>query len=258
MTSYAFFAQTCSLGVVAALGLGALSCERLEPERGDEPQRAPDLSIVTPPRDAPEPHPSETAAQSSITTLERVEFDAHLLSDEALTALFKDPVVKSVTWRDRHGDHVFALTVALTSQGGGTIRALHFARQDDVAPWSSVRRYAEALPSCEHQRVMTPLLDPSWSLTDLDADGQAEVTFAWQVGCALGPEPVEHKVLIEEQGSKHILRGTTLARLSPYEQYGGEFDVDASFDQAPKEFLAHAERVWAKTRLLDYDSELSR
>lgn len=90
--------------------------------------------------------------------------------------------------------------------------------------------------------------DAALSLTDLDADGIGEITFAYSLSCASDVSPSILKLLMLENGDKYILRGTTRVQDSPTHRTGGEYREDASFKNAPKSFLDHAKSQWLKVR----------
>jgi hypothetical protein len=89
--------------------------------------------------------------------------------------------------------------------------------------------------------------DASFSVTDLDRDGIAELTFGYELGdCHSDARPTTYKVLLIANGTKYILRGTTRVRLDG-ETQGGSFTPDPAEAKWPAAFLAHAKDTWAKT-----------
>ena len=96
-----------------------------------------------------------------------------------------------------------------------------------------------------------------WSVTDLDKNGVAEVTFAWRVGCRSDVSPVGHKVLMvgydqSVEVAKYVLRGDTAINIGGSLEEGGEFRVDSAFKKAPPSYLEHAKMVWSKTSVETY------
>lgn len=88
--------------------------------------------------------------------------------------------------------------------------------------------------------------DAARAVTDLDGDGIAEVTFAYQVSCRSDVSPATYKLLVLEGGTKYILRGETT--IDPGDGViGGTFTADPVEAKWPAAFLAHAKKTWAAT-----------
>ena len=124
--------------------------------------------------------------------------------------------------------------------------------------WEREGEYKELVSDCEHELVLDTRRGP-WSVTDMDGNGEGEVTFAWSAGCrAVADTPITHKVLMiavpnvtgHNLSRKYVLRGTTREWPSRTDSVGGEFKADPEFKKAPASFLKHAEMVWQKTHEL--------
>jgi hypothetical protein len=91
--------------------------------------------------------------------------------------------------------------------------------------------------------------EASFSVSDLDHDGFAELTFGYQLDdCASDVRPMTYKVLVIENGTKYILRGTTRVPAGNHgETMGGAFTPDPVEAKWPAAFLEHAKDIWAKT-----------
>lgn len=85
-------------------------------------------------------------------------------------------------------------------------------------------------------------LDGATEVTDLDADGFGELTFAYSLACRSDMSPARLKLLMLENGEKFILRGTT----NVPGVGGGQYTVDASFKAGPPALLEHAKKVWKR------------
>jgi hypothetical protein len=116
--------------------------------------------------------------------------------------------------------------------------------------WTSQRQFRERAPDCLFATELYEILG-EWSITDLDADGVGEATFAWRAGCRSDVSPVTHKVLlVEHEGlevKKFVLRGRSAISIAGTVDEGGEFEADPAFESAPKAFLEHARKVWKQT-----------
>lgn len=152
-----------------------------------------------------------------------------------------------VSWTDRNGLNGFALTYEDKPGHDGILRA-RFAHQKEDGSWEDWRALKEFKDcSSEMDLNMETYMDKAWSLTDLDADGDAELTFAWAVLCSADVGPYPHKIFILEKQDKYALRGESRVRLSETSYLGGTFKKGTDFDKAPKGFYEHARKVWNAT-----------
>jgi hypothetical protein len=87
-------------------------------------------------------------------------------------------------------------------------------------------------------------LDGSVEVTDLDDDGEAEVSFLYRLGCRSDVSPLTAKLLMYEGATKYALRGDTRERVGEKEFMGGEFTADPAFQSAPRPFLPYASARW--------------
>ncbi len=93
------------------------------------------------------------------------------------------------------------------------------------------------------------LLAKSIEVTDLDHDGEGEVSFAYTRGCKSDVSPLDLKLLVYRGATKYALRGTTKVMVGRDPKgapsvTGGEFKAD--FLGAPHALLEHAKDRWAQ------------
>lgn len=88
------------------------------------------------------------------------------------------------------------------------------------------------------------LLEGSVQVTDLDDDGEPEISFAYQLACRSDVSPLTVKLLMYEGSTKYALRGQSRTQVGETEFIGGDFKADPAFDKAPKAFLAFASKRW--------------
>jgi hypothetical protein len=132
-----------------------------------------------------------------------------------------------VTARTIYVDHVVV-------PAGGTPRVLRTVR--------------DQVDRCAREIVVEVRTD-AFDVTDLDGDGIAEVTFAYEVGCRDGNDPMPYKLLVLEDGVKYILRGA-MRRADPRgdgKAIGGGYEPAPAAAKWPKAFLDHAKAVWERT-----------
>jgi hypothetical protein len=118
----------------------------------------------------------------------------------------------------------------------------HVAKKGDAV--EDVRSYVERIEKCDADIVLEPQFG-EWSVTDIDADGVGEASFAYTAGCTSDISPVSHKVFVTEGGEKYVLRGHTAVKPGgpDGETIGGEYKAD-KMDEA---FMKKATVVWEKT-----------
>jgi hypothetical protein len=87
--------------------------------------------------------------------------------------------------------------------------------------------------------------DDAFGVTDLDRDGVAEVSFAYELGCRSDVSANTFKVLVFENGTKYILRGTT--RIQAGGGPGGDFEAEPSEDRWPRGVYKRATELWQQS-----------
>ncbi|MDX2086979.1 MAG: hypothetical protein SFX73_03965 [Kofleriaceae bacterium] len=90
-------------------------------------------------------------------------------------------------------------------------------------------------------------VDDAFHLTDLDNDGIAEVTYGYQLACRGDVSPAAYKLLLVENGTKHILRGEAKYEISGLDPMGGTFTPEPEEKKWPAKFYAHAVALWKTT-----------
>lgn len=90
------------------------------------------------------------------------------------------------------------------------------------------------------------LLDGSIEVTDLDDDGEAEISFLYRLTCRSDVSPLSGKLLLYEGATKYAVRGDTRERVGEKEFVGGEYKLDPAFDAAPKPFVEFAKAKWKR------------
>jgi hypothetical protein len=111
-----------------------------------------------------------------------------------------------------------------------------------------VRTVRDAVEDCDAD-AEARFHDDAFGVTDLDADGVAEVTFGYETGCRSDASPNAYKLLLLTGTDKYILRGTTIVR-DPGDGHGnqgGRFTPDPDARRWPRGAFAHARALWART-----------
>lgn len=157
-------------------------------------------------------------------------------------------LVAALRWSDSAGDNVAVLSRSLDEKRGDA--------RLQVELWSGkggqggvVRTLKEAVLRCELD-LRAEFLEEALGVTDLDADGLGELTFAYRTTCAGDVSPFALKVFLLEQRAKYGLRGSSIVDVGGGEKVGGEKSADAALRKQPQ-FLKHLEAVWQRVVALN-------
>lgn len=112
-----------------------------------------------------------------------------------------------------------------------------------VGALKELRLVQDATTDCADADLLAAFVDDSIRVTDEDADGKVELSFAYDLNCTTDVSPSTRKLLVLEQGDKHILRGTARVQVSDTEKIGGDFKAEG-FKGQPK-LDAFAKARWA-------------
>ncbi|MCH2234273.1 MAG: hypothetical protein MK078_08470 [Crocinitomicaceae bacterium] len=176
---------------------------------------------------------------------------------------YKGNLVDAHSWSDKNGKNYFIRTIteieygeesgatdeeSWSSYGSQNLYAYHYATNSE-GELEEMRMVQDYVDMCEFDIMMSHEIN-SLRLTDINQDSLAEVSFIYRLACTSDVSPSTQKLLLLENGIKYILRGNTQV-----EGFGGEFEIDESFDNAPAGFLSHCESLWAQ-HLTEYDFEM--
>lgn len=164
--------------------------------------------------------PSSPAAASPSTGSSTAagELTGTLLSpQQAANQAGVDPagVVAGLSFRDANGLNTVVLRATETRTGVG-LRAEQLVDDDDAASRRVLREVRDDVSDCEVD-VTAEFLAESLAVHDDDGDGTGEVVFAYRLACRGDVSAAEQKLLVLEDGDKHILRGYTSTPYEPYQ-----------------------------------------
>lgn len=153
---------------------------------------------------------------------------------------------KAIAFKDKNGDNYVLFATRSSERDGSrsaSLEARHVVVSGGVA--RVLRTVKEAVEDCEED-VVCAFIDRAVAVTDLDANGFAEVTFAYRVACKGDVSPDTIKLLVLENGNKLILRGEDRVYIEPgHERRGGRFKPDPAPGKWPTAFFEHAKKTWA-------------
>jgi hypothetical protein len=174
----------------------------------------------------------------------------------------KGTVVDVHTWSDVNGTNYFIRTMGdyetksigddqyssdLSTQ---YLYAFHYAQYAD-GEIKLLKETTDFIKECEFDIVMGHQLElDAISLTDIDQDEIAEISFIYRLACTSDVSPATQKLIMLENGDKYPIRGNTEVMGE-----GGNYEAGEEFDSAPEGFLEHAVNLWNKN-LTEYDFDL--
>ncbi len=176
-------------------------------------------------------------------------------------------VIASVGWQDKLGENLLILSQsevmaeksanACRKQSGcynAEILVQHFLlKGTEKHLLRKVRDFANGCPTS----INLGFLKNSLTITDLDSDGIAEVTFLYSMLCQDGDASPVMKLIMLENNKKYALRGQKTSKtrqISPAASSGAAdieerkpgYSIDDAYKAAPRIFLLYSEIRWDK------------
>ncbi|MDJ1497770.1 hypothetical protein QNI19_32820 [Cytophagaceae bacterium DM2B3-1] len=172
---------------------------------------------------------------------------------------YKGNFIQALSWEDKNGENLIILTETEMKEGkeekDGRSKELYAFHYIDKSTntFQQLRQIYDFEKDCPFD-VMVDHVAGSLSVTDLDKDGFAEITFLYTVGCRSDVSPDVLKLMMLENGEKYAIRGRTVLyeNGSPMKDYAETPAkvVDASFNKAPKAFLDYANKQWEQFKIV--------
>jgi hypothetical protein len=180
------------------------------------------------------------------TPVPMLEFKPGMISK----TLYKGQIKDGRRWKDKRGENIIILTQSgvywedvVKAYRGGKLYAYHFIRSAD-STFKEAWKLTEVVGECAFD-VKCDFFANSLTVTDLDGDGIAEVTFAYATGCRLGVDPDDKTLVFYEGANLFKIKGTTSV-IKGKEKLGGAKQVEKKFDEAPDAFREFANKQWNK------------
>ncbi|MFN3487505.1 MAG: M949_RS01915 family surface polysaccharide biosynthesis protein [Emticicia sp.] len=105
-----------------------------------------------------------------------------------------------------------------------------------------LRQITDKEDHCEFDNDLQ-FLTESLTISDLDKNKYAEITFLYKVGCRSDVSPITLKLMVIENGNKAAIRGKTLPRGFDFPK---EKVADGYFNKLPKPIQDQANKLWNK------------
>lgn len=192
---------------------------------------------------------SEETVEKRTKSIETANFRMGKFNNSMAQNLsYEGDLVRGEAFDDANGKNIVLFTrkekETHYSEGPGNrsiyLYAYHFAdKGDGFKNLTDIKDWEKDCGLVNHAEFRFNTL----KVTDIDNDGFAEITFMYRLGCNSDPTPIPIKLMMLENGKKYAIRGTTRVEMGT-EHFGGEINVDPSFNNAPKEFLDFAKKIW--------------
>jgi len=178
----------------------------------------------------------------------------------ARAVAYKGRVVNSLSWADNNGENLIILTQTNLvvnkdedDRRDQELYAYHYANKNG-ATYQLLRKIYDFTKGCPVDITLQHVAQ-SLTVTDLDKNGYAEVTFLYTNGCRGDVSNDELKLMMLENGQKYAIRGTTMLYRNgePVEGYneGASKTVDVAFNKAPTVLLNYANKQWNKFKIVN-------
>lgn len=170
---------------------------------------------------------------------------------------YKGRITEGKQWTDKTGENIVILTQnevhyakpdANGSEGKAELYGYQFLKTD--TGWKQVWRLYDQVELCGLD-IRSEFLKNSFTITDLDKDGNAEASVAYALSCKGDVSPDGLKFVLYEEGKKYIIRGSTTI-VTGKDKSVGEKIIDKSFTDGPKTFLNFANTQWSKFSIQRY------
>ena len=155
-------------------------------------------------------------------------------------------IVGGAKWEDKNGQNVLIVTETEEKTKGDARSKELFAYQYIMTGESAKQLWKvnDFIKDCQVD-LMLSLIPGSISVTDINNNGIAENTFLYRMSCKGDVSPDDMKLIMHEGDNKYAIRGQMLMELDG-KKYGGEMEIDPSFDFASPEVNKYAVSEWKK------------
>ena len=153
---------------------------------------------------------------------------------------------RELRFTDKAGEHVVRFGLSAERKVKGPDDSIFRSRELLVIHTVGKKeawRAKDFVEKCEFDLTLD-VVEGSIKVTDLDDDGEAEISFLYRLSCRSDVSPHTAKLLLYEGATKYALRGQSKERVGEKEFVGGDFTADPAFEQAPKPFLEFAKAQW--------------
>jgi hypothetical protein len=183
---------------------------------------------------------------SVVQAEDSISFDRITELPASISKNVKGKLKGGFSYADKKGKHILALARNASVMGDGAdkieLEAVQYSNsgQDWNQEWT-----VKDFLICKDLDIDADFLVPLTSFSDLDSNGTAETTVAYQIACLGGIDPKPTKVIMREGANKYAIRGASLVKVNGAAPFGGEFKMDAAL-QSKRLYKDYLMRIWKK------------
>jgi hypothetical protein len=152
-------------------------------------------------------------------------------------------LVSVATFNDNDGSHVVYIE-RKAAKLGPELHVYGYVKGPSMA-WAKQWQANDFVRDCEVD-VSLDYRPGSLTVTDIDGDGIAEVTFAYTQSCSGDVSPKTMKLLMYEGTTKYAVRGETRVDTGGGHMVGGACELDPTLTSALPSFTTYLKDRWAK------------
>lgn len=139
-------------------------------------------------------------------------------------------------WQDSNGENI----ALFTKKGREELFVYHYTVDSEGE--KLLRKVTDAEKACDYDLTLE-FIESALQITDLDNNNFGELTFAYKKACISDVSPLDLKLVMLEKGNAFTISGTTSID-QPGIKVEGSKNIDAAFENAPADFLSHANQLW--------------
>ncbi|MGY0041236.1 M949_RS01915 family surface polysaccharide biosynthesis protein [Pedobacter sp. NJ-S-72] len=150
----------------------------------------------------------------------KIKSDTLKVADLPAIVTYKGKPIKIMGWKDKLGDNLLLLTetgefaskdsAEYEDNRDAELHVYHYVKTAGV--WQKIANVNDQISSCPVD-IVTRFVPGALFVTDLDGDGIAEATFAYQLTCTGGVDNKVMKLIMLENKNKYVIRGTTTVNM---------------------------------------------
>ncbi len=157
--------------------------------------------------------------------------DTTTLMPASVKAKLRGTLQGKYAFTDKIGQHTLILTRNVVSSEVGmdniSLKAVQYLLKGGA--WKQEWSISDNL-SCEGLDLEVDFIHQLTTISDIDKNGLAESTVAYQLSCAGDIEPRLTKVILRQGNEKYSVRGESLVKIEGAESSGGTFSTDSILD----------------------------
>ncbi len=244
------------LKIFLLLGLLLSGCGKKDVSHSSTEQKKDTVTAKEIERVQKEPGNQKNDTDSSRGQITGLTYDVNSIPDDIK---YQGKIFAGARWDDKNGSNILLLTETAEKrfnkdENGDTWRekelfGYHFIDRETSA--ELLWKINDFVKDCPVD-ITLEFINGSLTVTDLNRDGFAETTFLYKMSCRGDVSPNTLKLMMHEGDKKYAIRGTTKIEIKGEKPYGGETNIDVSFNSAPEGFLNYAKEQWKKYQVERY------